>query len=149
MKYIEAPTEYLGTEPSLFIAGGISNCPDWQTDLKDTLADLPITLLNPRREHYFMDPSIMREQIEWEFRHLAKARAISFWFPKETLCPITLFELGKWVHSEKPLFVGVHPEYQRRDDLYIQLQLSRPEVTVTDSLSHLASQIQRWSMMRS
>ena len=39
MKYIECPEVYEGNERSLFLAGGISNCPNWQPDLVKLLED--------------------------------------------------------------------------------------------------------------
>ena len=90
------------------------------------------------------DPSAARTQIEWEYRHLQKAEAALFWFPSETLCPITLFELGAWSRSDKLLFVGTHSNYQRRLDVVIQLSLARPEVVVVADLAALAAQVQEW-----
>ena len=29
MRYVEAPLRYDGPGPSLFLAGGVSGCPDW------------------------------------------------------------------------------------------------------------------------
>lgn len=131
---------------SLFLAGGISHCHDWQREMSARLADTDLTLYNPRRDNFPMnDPEAAREQIEWEHRHLRRAEAILFWFPPETLCPITLFELGAWSHSTKPLFVGVHPEYQRRTDIEIQLHLSRPEVQIVYSLDALADQVRNFA----
>lgn len=72
---------------------------------------------------------------------LRDADAILFWFPCETLCPITLYELGAWSMSDKPLFVGVHPAYQRRQDVEIQTRLARPDVAVTDLLAALVASI--------
>lgn len=154
MDYVEAPNpvpEHLRSRPSLFLAGGISGCPAWQHDLRDLLQDTDLTLLNPLRAAFPMgDPASAREQIEWEHAHLAAASAISFWFPCETLCPITLFELGAWSywrsdsHEPKPLFVGVHPDYARRQDVEIQLALARPEVQVVLSLEALAAQVKQW-----
>ena len=74
--------------------------------------------------------------------HLRLANAIAFWFPPETLCPITLFELGAWSMTDKPLFVGVDPKYQRRLDVKIQTKLVRPEITILESLKDLAVAIQ-------
>jgi len=31
MKYVQAPNKYSGKEKSIFLAGGITGCPDWQT----------------------------------------------------------------------------------------------------------------------
>lgn len=119
MHYIEAPQSYHGNEPSIFLAGGITDCPDWQKDVVDLLQDVPLVILNPRRAHFFSDDATAREQITWEHTFLRKATAISFWFPEETLCPITLYELGAWSMTSKKLFLGAHPHYQRRQDLQI------------------------------
>src|SRR5688572_30707591 len=129
---MEAPSN----GPCLFLAGGISNCPPWQGDLAGRLApELSTwTLLDPRREVPPEDDEQVAAQIEWEHRHLQRAEAVLFWFPEETLCPITLYELGKMSMTRKRLFVGVHPGYKRRRDVVHQLRLVRPEVTVVDRL---------------
>jgi hypothetical protein len=104
---------------TLFLGGGISNCPDWQAEMVQLLDGLPYVLLNPRRDGFdLLDPKMSVAQIEWEHLHLRDANAILFWFPSETLCPITLFEYGYWLgRPQKRLFIGVHPDYQRRTDL--------------------------------
>ncbi len=143
------PPELLGK--SVFLAGGIgvgAVVPDWQSDLVERLADTDLTLLNPRRNDYpAHDPNALREQIAWEHHHLKSARAVSFWFVRETLCPITLYELGAWANwrdasgNPKPILVGAHPEYMRRADLFIQLELARPEVEIVGSVEELAGHI--------
>jgi len=140
--YIEAPTEFDGTTSALFLAGGISHCPNWQKIMVEHLQPCPWTLLNPRRTQFSLDDAaIARQQIEWEHRHLRLATAILFWFPRETLCPIALYELGAWSMTDKPLFVGVHPHYPRRQDVEIQTTLVRPDIEIVDSLDVLAQQV--------
>ena len=146
MHYIEAVTKYdIDTlDDSLFIAGGITGCPDWQQDVVEMLSDTDITILNPRRANFpIHDPDAALAQITWEHHALCDAKAISFWFPKETICPIVLYELGAWSMIDKPIFVGVHPEYQRRQDVEIQTKLARPEVEIVYSLEELANQCRR------
>jgi len=87
------------------------------------------------------DPSASTEQIEWEFDHLRKAEAILFWFPQESVCPIALYELGAWCMTEKQLFIGVHPEYERKIDIEEQTRLVRPEIQLVYSLRDLADQV--------
>jgi Nucleoside 2-deoxyribosyltransferase like len=145
MKYIQCPTEadLHSLESTLFLAGGISNCPDWQSELTVKLESSNWTVLNPRRTDFDAGNSrLAKSQIDWEFRHLRLASAIAFWFPSETLCPITLFELGAWSMTDKPLFIGVDPKYQRRLDVKIQTQLARPEVVILESLTDLAVALQ-------
>lgn len=136
-----------GTRKKLFMAGGISNCPLWQADLVRLLALEEMTLLNPRRENFPMDdPSAAEEQIGWEHHYLNVADGIAFWFPCETLCPIALYELGKWtVVHDKPIFIGVHPDYKRRVDVEIQTSLERPSLRIVYSLEDLAKQIKYWN----
>lgn len=147
---IEAPQEYDGPGPSVFLAGGISGTSDWQQHIINRLADVPVTLLNPRRANYpWHDPSAAAAQIEWEFRHLRRATAVLFWFPPETLCPIALFELGGRVQvREQALFVGTDPAYARKLDVEIQLRLARPEVQVVTSEWDLADQVRAWFAAR-
>ncbi len=146
MRYIEAleNLELDCEETSIFLAGGITNCPGWQQELVELLRDTDLILLNPRRAQFPMDdPSAASQQIEWEHRHLRLADAVSFWFCAEAIQPITLYELGAWSMTDKPLFVGVHPDYIRRRDVEIQTKLVRPEVKIVYALSDLAQQIKR------
>ncbi len=43
--------------------------------------------------------------------------------------------------TDKPLFVGVHPNYLRKRDVEIQTSLVRPEIQIAYSLEDLASQV--------
>lgn len=142
MQYIEAPFEYTGNEPSVFLAGGITGTESWQPRLTAMLCGTAWAVLNPRRQDFPKDdPAVGSQQIEWEHRHLQRASLISFWFPCETLCPITLYELGVATRMDKPILVGAHPDYARRFDLDVQLGLTRPEIEVVDCLDKLAGQI--------
>jgi hypothetical protein len=146
MRYIEALEVYEPTpdELAVFLGGGITGCPDWQAEIVAKLSDVEsLTLLNPRRANFpINDPSASEAQIKWEFEHLRKADAILFWFPKETLCPITLFELGAWLMSGKQLFVGVHPDYARRQDIEVQTKLAKAgRLKIFYSLDDLATQV--------
>jgi hypothetical protein len=127
----------------VFLAGGISGCPDWQMDATEILSKHEgMVLMNPRRDSIDMDnPEESREQIRWEFRHLKIAEIVLFWFPKETVCPITLFELGKMINTNKVLAIGTHPEYSRRFDVVEQLHLVRPGVKVYDNLNDTCGQV--------
>jgi nucleoside 2-deoxyribosyltransferase-like protein len=144
MKYIECPENYEGNEKSLFLAGGITGTFDWQSKLVGLLKNEEIVLLNPRRKNYCsLDKNIEEEQIKWEYDYLDKANAVSFWFTPETLCPITLYELGKQSAGNKKLFIGIHPDYVRKRDVEIQTKLIRPDVEIVYSLENLAIQIKK------
>lgn len=141
MRYIEAPDEST-LSPTLFLAGGISNCPDWQSHMVSLLRDENLTIFNPRRKDFDVSKKDeSKKQIEWEARHLEKADMISFWFPSETLCPIVLYELGAWSMTDKKIFVGIHPDYKRREDVVIQTKLKKPDVQIAYSILNLVNQI--------
>jgi hypothetical protein len=146
MRQIKPPTwQQTPVRNTLFLAGGITGCPDWQKEMINLLKDVqPLTIFNPRRDDFDVtNPNMSKEQIEWEFCHLRKSAAISFWFPGETLCPITLLELGKYLENfSTKLFIGCDPGYAREFDVREQTRLSRGrDVTVVSSIEELASQI--------
>lgn len=150
---IEAPnplTDESRYNDRLFLAGGITDCPNWQADAIDLLKDLDnLTVYNPRRENFRMEDNPV-EQIEWEFDALAYSDAVIFWFPKETLCPITLYELGfkmgivhtakkSYVHDEYKLFIGAHPEYKRRIDIEYQTTLAGHKGPIYETLDDVVN----------
>jgi len=143
---INAPEELYSIEnfhnKKLFIAGGISGCKNWQDILIDYLKDEPeLTIYNPRRNEFDLSNEKETEkQIIWEYEHLLKAHIISFWFTADTLCPITLYELGLHGHEDKTI-IGIDPEYKRRKDLEIQSKLTRPSSPIVYSLEELAKEI--------
>ena len=142
MNYIEALDTYDGQDKSVFLAGGITGCPNWQAEIVELLNESALVLFNPRRANFpIHDPTASEKQIKWEHDYLRKASAILYWFPCETICPIVLYELGAWSMTDKPIFVGVHPEYQRRQDVEIQTKFVRPEVEVVYSIKDLANQV--------
>ena len=150
MYYLEAPNRKLPQDVaklrSIFLGGGITGCPDWQTWFLHTqVFETSGVFFNPRRADFPIgDPNAALAQVRWEFDHLRKATAVLFWFPKETLCPIVLYELGAWSMTEKPLFVGVDPDYQRKQDVEIQTRLVRPDVSVVYDLGTLGQMVRDW-----
>lgn len=155
MKYVEAPDRVpIETQgPILFAAGGITGCPDWQKELQDLLSEVPGVYLNPRRAVFPMDkPEEAERQIRWEHVGLRMATAISFWFAKETIQPIVLFELGSALErwhvapgNPRALFIGVHPDYPRRQDVEIQTKLISSNIVISYSLNSLAGRISGWA----
>lgn len=144
--YTECPNLPSG-EPHayVFLAGGISSCPPWQDKMVELLSDLDIEIINPRRREWPEDDEeAEKEQIEWEHEQLRQADLILFWFPKETLCPITLYELGAWSMTDVPIVIGMHPEYARRFDVETQTRLVRPEINFAYGLEALALKVKEW-----
>lgn len=91
----------------LFLAGGITNCPDWQAEAIRLLGNQDIVVASPRRNRLLTSEGAEAAcQIRWEYEFLKRARVVLFWFPKESLCPIALFELGKELGRNSCVFVG-------------------------------------------
>lgn len=129
---IEAPKEIYSIKNNrnkkLFLAGGITNCPDWQSMIISMLEPIrDLTVYNPRRKNFPIDdPKAAEEQITWEYNHLRDSDIILFWFSKGSLNPIVLYELGRWGNSsDKPIVIGLDKEYERKQDVIVQTLLSR------------------------
>jgi hypothetical protein len=146
MKLIQSPNNTHFTGKSLFLAGGISGCSNWQSQVIESLSDTNLVLVNPRREDYISSDLLMeREQITWEHKMLSRSHAILFWFPPETLCPITLFELGTVVEVvDKKIFIGCDLNYKRLRDINIQLSLRRPGQNIHYNLPSLIEEVRNW-----
>ena len=140
--YVKSPTVYSSKLPddiTVFLAGGITGCPNWQAEIENKLGNSPYVLFNPRRDGQFntLQPEWGVQQIEWEHHHLEKADYVLFWFPKEGQCMITLFELGKCLALNKPVVIGCDPGYIREFDVRTQARLMRPNIPVATSLDEL------------
>jgi hypothetical protein len=94
------------------------------------------TIFNPRRSCFdSSDKTIEQEQIIWEYEHLLRADAIIMFLCKETLGPISLYELGRHINcTNKKAYVVTEKGYQRTNDVIIQTALSRPDVLVVGNV---------------
>lgn len=144
----DAPYIPVRGDVRVFMAGGITNCPIWQPELINLIRDHfgnpdDLVIFNPRRVAFDVRVAgIANQQIEWERIHLHKSHIIMFWFPCETLCPITLFEYGYWLsryeqHTAPKIVVGCHPDYQRKLDLEVQTKLAMPGMIVRNTWEEL------------
>jgi len=138
---IEAPNSYnlSGNEFTLFLAGGIVNCPDWRSvviqklyayDKKHPLSLTNLTVFNPRRKNFpIKDKSATRKQIEWEFRAIENSDIFSMWFCNSSSDqPICMYELGRELGrnlgEDDINIIGVESGYKREQDVYIQTNLA-------------------------
>lgn len=135
MRYIEAPTPLDDIQrPAVFLAGGITNCEDWQTPVAKTLFEdnkgKRGTIINPRRAEFPIDdPSAAEEQILWEHRALWMSDVVSIWFAGgESVQPIVMFEfgchMGRFCVGGGPhrITIGVDPGYKRKQDVELQIK---------------------------
>lgn len=140
IQYIEAPSLEKAEKPSLFLAGGITNCPDWQSEMVNKLDSngFNIAVFNPRRKNYPKeDPNAEKEQITWEYSRLREAQVLLFWFSPGSENPIVLFELGSALERNVPILVGVDPNYSRKRGVEIQVGLKNKNIKIAYSLSDL------------
>ena len=172
MLYLEAPNRIIPADQltfmalytkSIFLAGGITGVWDWQAKATEVLSQFDdLFILNPRRKNFEVFKSDAgffesKEQIEWEFDHLEIANQILFWFSRETIQPIALYELGTRLmearetrnegYKSKTIFVGVDPEYSRLFDLKIQIALLDNALTIADSLDALLLQVVNYNKL--
>lgn len=124
---------------SVFLAGSIEMgaAEDWQTRIQNELADLEVTLYNPRRDEW--DASWeQREtnpqfsyQVNWEMDKLNKADYIFMYFSPETKSPISLLELGLHAGDEK-LIVCCPDGFWRKGN--VEIVCSRNRIPLHDNL---------------
>jgi len=154
MRAVVAPHPFsrsIGDGPAVFLAGGITGCPDWQQAVTMALRGEHVVVLNPRQPHYDADnPDNYTRQVDWEFTH-RNHEALAymlFWFPAPQIQPIALFELGDALaRPELPVVVGADPRYSRHLDVVQQCRAARPQVIVHDDLDSTVAELQtllRW-----
>ena len=143
-----------------FLAGGITNCSEWQNEiikglnekLKDDYEECRLVLFNPRRENFpINDPNAALEQINWEFEYLEKCQIFSMFFDGTAKSdqPICFYELGRNIERMKQKFpkdwwmriiVSVNSNFKRSNDVIIQTSLTtnnKVKVNVSNSSDDL------------
>lgn len=147
MKVITAVESYHPNdeEVCVFLAGGITKCPDWQKAVISELEkhELPkLVVFNPRRENFPIDnPNASQEQIEWEFHWLERMDIFSMYFSAgESVQPICMYELGRnlfaMVHRGclDRCVISVEKGYKREQDVVIQTRLAiGKDIVITDA----------------
>jgi len=69
------------------------------------------------------------DQMDWQFRNLARATVIIFWVPRAGL--VTFAEFGEWYRSGK-VVLGIPPNTEKTD--YLRYCASKASVPMADSL---------------
>jgi len=144
-RYFEAP-DYFEPAPGdplrVFLAGGITGCPDWQAPTAEELLDVGLTVFNPRRRAFPIDdPTEAPRQIAWEHHHLRAADVTLFWFPADQVQPIALFELGAALGEGRHIVIGAAPGYPRRLDIEHQVALAGSTRTVHTSMADVLDEV--------
>lgn len=141
MRVIRAVDSYYRERNDIcvFLAGGITNCPNWQDDVIQKLSKKQNTdmlvIFNPRRENFpIHDPDASVEQIEWEYKWLERMDIFSMYFSSgESDQPICMYELGRNILRMQTRFpfdwqdrlvISVANGYKRMRDVVIQTSLA-------------------------
>lgn len=138
---ITAPSTENPIYTSVFLAGGITNCKEWQKQVIDELKSYDISVFNPRRESFDVsDKSATVKQIAWEYEQLERMDIFSMYFCDDNSDqPICMYELGRNIVRmqnrfpsdwQKRIVVSVEKEYRRRQDVLVQLDLCAQDIFV-------------------
>jgi len=132
---------------TIFLAGGITNCPLWQEKVIKELEGLAplndhVTVFNPRRTDFSFDGTHevllydVYKQIKWEFDRLEQMDIFSMYFcDADSVQPICLYELGRNIVRMQNRFpndwkdrivISIEPGYKRKDDVLFQMELCAP-----------------------
>lgn len=152
MRVITAPGYYepYDKDISVFLAGGITNCHDWQKNVIDTMKNDysvindSLVLFNPRRDNFpIHDKSAARQQIAWEFDMIEKCNIFSMYFSSgDSDQPICMYELGRNILRMQMRFptdwqdriiITVEGGYRRKQDVLIQTELATQNKIVVDT----------------
>lgn len=150
MKVITAVENYNKQENDIFcfLAGGITNCQEWQDRVIELLSDVDnnLVVFNPRRKNFpINDPNASLEQIQWEFDKLEQCDIFSMYFdgPTKSDQPICFYELGRNIERMKQKFryswmnrlvISCNSNFKRFNDVLIQTKLAIAE---TNTLFHI------------
>jgi hypothetical protein len=141
-----APIALADAERSVFLAGSIDmgHAEPWQATVEQALADLPITILNPRRDEWdasweqSIGNPLFRGQVEWELEGLERASAVAMYLAPPTRAPITLLELGLLARSGK-LVACCPAGFWRRGN--VEVVCARYGVPLVESLPELVQAV--------
>lgn len=117
---------------------------NWQEAVTQALADLPVTIFNPRRDDWdsswaqdISNPQF-RGQVDWELDHLDACTVIAMYFDPNGPAPISLLELGLNAAGGK-LIVCCPEGYWRRGN--VQIICDRFGIQLVDTIGELASAV--------
>lgn len=171
MKVVTAPNDCAAYGViSVFLAGGISGCWNWQEAVINKLKEMEenghdmrsLVLFNPRRPSFDVDnPGDTKAQINWEYYWLDCCDIFSMYFcNSESVQPICMYELGRnllkksndWENDDScycsSVLISIEKGYKRTDDVLTQTELAtsgliRPYVyeDPNEAITELAARI--------
>lgn len=143
---VKAPGKYELTKYSIFLAGAIDQgqAVDWQKQVADSLRDLDVLILNPRRDDWdssweqTAENPEFRQQVEWELKAQEDADMVIFVFTKDSKAPITFMEFGLFA-PHKDAMVCVETGFYRQGNLDITCE--RYDIPVYHDLDEMLTDL--------
>lgn len=136
--------------PTVFLAGPTTSrsSPDWRTRLSTSIADLPVTILNPKNlawdSTWKEDRSDPRwvAQVEWEMSMREASDVAVFFFEGGTDAPITMLELGlslATASARQRILVFAAKDFSKRGNVHFacgryKVEVEEDEATMVESL---------------
>jgi hypothetical protein len=138
---VEVPDMYY----SIFLAGSIEmgKAELWQEKVVKELEDLPVVLVNPRRDDWdssweqTKDNPKFKEQVDWELDNLNDATFIILYLDPNTMSPISLIELGLYIGYD--IFVCCPKGFWKKGN--VDIVCERFEIPLFESLDELIGAI--------
>lgn len=133
-------------KPSVILFGSVDQgkSVNWQAELASSLSDLPVAVLNPRRDDWdsswVEDISFpkFKEQVEWEMDYAKVADVIVFYFAPGIAAPISLLELGMYAETGKAIVCCPSGFYKKGN---VQMVCLRYNITLLDTLDSLKEHV--------
>lgn len=147
---VKSPNDLPETDDRLkiFLGGSIDmgNAEDWQATVEQQLFDVPVILLNPRRDDWNPDwepvstnPNF-KTQVIWELSALEQADVIIMYFAPHSKSPISLLELGLYAKTNK-LMVICPEGYWRKGNVDILCEVYG--IKMFDTIDAVIEEIKR------
>lgn len=136
MIVVTAPHLYIPKydDITVFLAGGISGCRDWQQEVINNLFqmigkdDSQVVVYNPRQKDFNInDLDATEDQITWEFQYLNEVDIFSMYFVGgDQIQPICLYELGRYTRNTfgPEQVISIEKDYIRERDVAVQVSLA-------------------------
>lgn len=112
----------------IFLAGGISGCHDWQSNvimlLERDISEEPVLVYNPRMKEFRNSRTEAERQIRWEYERLEAMDIFTMYFAasETSVGPICLYELGRYICRMQARFPA---DWQRRIVIDVEAGYSR------------------------
>ena len=147
---IKAPNKIPRDKSTVFLAGSIEMgvAENWQDKVINSLSDLDIVFLNPRRDDWdstwvqSIDNPQFNEQVSWELDGLQVADLVIFYFDPNTKSPITLMELGLIAQTVKNTVVCCPEGFWRKGN--VDILCNRSCIHQVDDLNELITEVKTY-----